>query len=67
MADADTEYTAWLKHHPAPDLQELVEHYGGYHLIPAWAWEQYDHRMAAWQTSAHATLEVDLSRRSPGS
>jgi len=49
-ARADTEYTDWLKHYPAPDLQELVAHYGGYHLIPAWAWEQYDHRMAAWQT-----------------
>ena len=30
--------------------QRAIEHHGGYHLIPAWGCEQYDHRMAAWQT-----------------
>jgi hypothetical protein len=35
MSDEDSDYVNWLKHNPAPDLQELVQRYGGYSNITA--------------------------------
>jgi hypothetical protein len=32
----------------APDLQALVERFGGYAKIPAEAWKEYDAAMAQW-------------------
>jgi hypothetical protein len=39
----------------APDLQELVERSGGYHLISAEVWEAHDKAMAEW----HRARRID--------
>ena len=46
---AGSDYTEWLKRSPAPDLQDLVQRYGGYHRVPADAWAQFDLDIADWQ------------------
>jgi len=42
-------YADWLRANPAPDLQDLVERFGGYSNITAEAWAEYDRAMADWQ------------------
>jgi hypothetical protein len=53
MADSGS-YSEWLKQHPAPDLQELVERHGRYDLIPPEAWADYDLRMEVGQAEYRA-------------
>jgi hypothetical protein len=47
-------YAEWIGKDPAPDLQELVAHFGGYDKIPPEAWAAYDKTMAAWQLRRRA-------------
>jgi hypothetical protein len=42
-------YAEWLAVNPEPDLQELVQTFGRYDRIPAWAWQQFDQEMEAWR------------------
>jgi len=42
-------FEAWLGKDPAPDLQELVAHFGGYDKITPEAWAAYDRATAEWQ------------------
>ena len=32
-----------------PSLQKLVEHHGGWNLIPEEAWHEFNARMATWK------------------
>ena len=41
---------------PAPDLQELVKHHGGYHRITPAAWAAHDHAMKEYRASMRAGL-----------
>ena len=41
-------FGAWLKKNPPPDLQDLVEQYGGYNKITAEAWKGFDDRTRDW-------------------
>jgi hypothetical protein len=45
----DESFAEWLRRNPAPDLQKLVEQFGGYDKITPEAWQKYDADMEAWQ------------------
>jgi hypothetical protein len=47
-----------------PNLQQLVERHGGYHLIPPEAWSQYDAAIRTWNTTLRAGLGRHPSRPS---
>jgi hypothetical protein len=38
-----------LEDNPCPDLQALVQRWGGYGNIPVEAWDAYDRAMAEWE------------------
>ena len=45
---------------PEPNLQDLVERYGGYSRVPPEAWADFDHRMERWREAykqRHVTSE----------
>ena len=54
------DWPAWLAAHPAPDLQKLVDDWGGWEKIPAEAWARHD---AAWRTWHYGRLARLTSRR----
>jgi hypothetical protein len=58
----DESFAAWLRKNPAPDLQQLVERFGGYDKITAEAWAAYDAAMAEWQLMRRAER---ASKRNP--
>jgi hypothetical protein len=53
---ADDGYEAWLRSNPAPDLQDLVEHHGGYSNITPEAWAEHDRAIAEWQERRRTRL-----------
>jgi len=42
-------FADWLKRNPAPDLQELVQRYGGFSRVPVEAWAQFDRAKQQWE------------------
>lgn len=42
-------YPNWIRTNPPPDLQALVERYGGYWDIPQSVWDRFQEEMRAWQ------------------
>jgi hypothetical protein len=57
-------------HYPQPpDLQAMVERYGGWHAIPQRAWAEYDRAEARWQerrriyTAGYCALPGGRKRR----
>ena len=42
-------FSEWLRDHPEPSLQELVDRWGGYSRVPVEAWQRFDADMKAWQ------------------
>jgi len=45
----DSSFSEWLRDNPEPNLQELVERYGGYARVPIEAWRRFDADMKRWQ------------------
>jgi hypothetical protein len=45
----DTNFAEWLEANPPPDLQALVNKFGGYGRIPGWAFTEFDRQMAEWR------------------
>ena len=39
----------WLRTHPAPSLQALVAHWGGWEKIPKIAWDDFDRQNRDWE------------------
>ena len=42
-------FAQWLADNPVPDLQALVEQFGGFDRITAPAWEEFLRAREAWQ------------------
>jgi hypothetical protein len=49
MTAAPEGFAEWLKQNPEPNLQELVERYGGFSRVPVEAWQKFDKRMDDWK------------------
>ena len=54
----DDGFAAWLRRNPPPDLQVLVERFGGYDKIPSEAWAEFDRAMAAWHERRRTRAEA---------
>jgi hypothetical protein len=52
-------FSEWLRDHPEPSLQELVERWGGYSHVPVEAWAEFDRRMARWREACRKRHEDD--------
>ena len=50
------DYPTWLAANPPPDLQELVQQWGGFWNIPTEAWNAYRDEMARWQQARRDRL-----------
>jgi len=50
------EFSTWLKTHPWPELQDLIDRFGGYNRITPEGWAEYDAAVEAWQTARKARL-----------
>ena len=46
----------WLREHPCPDLQELVQQYGGYDKITPEAWAEYNLALIEWKNIRRGAL-----------
>ena len=42
-------FAEWLRDHPEPNLQELVERHVGYSRVPVEAWQRFDADTKRWQ------------------
>jgi hypothetical protein len=42
-------FSEWLAANPEPDLQALVERWGGFSRVPVEQWLDFDRRMARWR------------------
>jgi hypothetical protein len=49
MIDQHKAFAEWLRRNPEPDLQELVERYGGFSKVPVEAWQEFDRRIFNWK------------------
>lgn len=49
MTTGDDDYARWLREHPWPELQDLIDRFGGYSKITAEAWAEYDEAVRQWQ------------------
>jgi hypothetical protein len=59
---ADPEsFEEFRKRDPPPDLQQLVERYGGYSRVPPEAWAKIDAAMAAWERRRRVRLVRGMS------
>jgi len=45
----DRNFVDWVKDNPLPDLQELVQRYGGFSKVPVDAWNEFDQQKAGWE------------------
>jgi hypothetical protein len=54
-------FSQWLADHPEPNVQDLVERYGGYSKVPIEAWADFDRRMAEWR-EAYKNRHNDLTQ-----
>ena len=61
MSDRPDDFAQWLKANPAPDLQALVERFGGYARVPPEAWAEFDRAKERWE----AERKARLSRQPP--
>src|SRR5260370_704135 len=55
------DHAQWLKATPEPDLQALVERFGGYARVPREAWAEFDRAKERWE----AERKARLSRQPP--
>ena len=46
------EFATWQKAHPWPELQDLIDRFGGYNRITAESWAEYAAAVEAWQPLA---------------
>jgi hypothetical protein len=44
-------FEEWLRTNPAPDLQALVNHWGGYHKVPQVAWDDFYSQNEKWESA----------------
>lgn len=62
-------FEEWLKTNPAPDLQALVAHWGGYEKVPELVWELFTKQNQEWEQArltrlyGHASWAVE--RKTP--
>jgi hypothetical protein len=47
-----------LREHPCPDLQALMQRWGGYDHISLQAWNEYDQAMAEWRRAYRSPIEL---------
>jgi hypothetical protein len=47
----------WLREHPEPSLQELVQRHGGFSKVPPEVWHRFDAELRAWQEAYRKRAE----------
>jgi DNA N-6-adenine-methyltransferase (Dam) len=55
-APADDGFSRWLKDNPPPDLQRLVDRYGGHSKVPPEAWADFDRAKVSWEVKRKSRL-----------
>ena len=56
MTTDPADFDTWLTGNPPPTLQELLDQYGTWGLIPPAAWDQWDTAYTAWESNRRDRL-----------
>jgi hypothetical protein len=58
-------FADWLRDHPPPDLQELVQRFDGFSKVPPREWARFDAAMARWREAYRRRHQEGGETRSP--
>lgn len=56
QGEDDVSWDTWVRTHPPPVLEHLLDRYGSWSRIPEHAWEEWDAACQAWEASRRDRL-----------